>query len=243
MDETNASQAPATTESVPEATTPQADTTPNWQRELDTVDPKELRKHPKIAGIVGNLFDDAKRNWESTRAAEERQKGVEKRNKELLERAESDPIGFAEEWLNERRSALAAEDVAKMRGETMNEYARRIGRAYHDVPEWAEATQEEREALVARLAGVSDEDAIAKTNAYTLDIVAEKRAKRMLSEWKDKELAKEREAIRKEERASKFKDSDSPDLSRPGAAGKVDIRNMAPEAFKAYWDAMKQGKT
>lgn len=201
---------------------PEADV-PAWIKALDEADAKELRKHPKFAGILGSELERERRTWGERQALATAEQARKDAEAELERLAEDDPVAFAERFKVDRQQAKLKEELAGLKASARDELARNLGRAYQGVPEWVEFTEREFEELAKAVAGKSDDEVIGAWNAKALELVADKRAGKKFEsrfqEWKDKELAKEREAIRQEEAAKLLANAPKPDVSRPTRTG------------------------
>jgi hypothetical protein len=252
MDETTASVAPATTESQPEAppaveqTTAPAEAapvavTPTWQELVEKADAKELRAHPKFAGILGSEIERARQAERQRLEAEQGTKAARAAEDRLRELARTDPVTFAEQYLSDAQRTDMQRQLDDLRGSTRREQAEAIGRALRDVPEWQHLTQEQHEKLARELLGKTDDEVLPIFFRLASEMVADAKADQRHAQWKDKELAKEREAIRQEEAAKLLKGSEAPALAKPkGAPAGTDIPSMAKEEFDAYWERLKQ---
>ncbi len=243
MEETKATTAPTTTEQPPEQTTQPAPaqtlpagSTPTWLTELDTVDREVLRRHPVIAGIAGQMFANYRREWEAGERAKAEAEAAEGERKRLRELRKTNWSAYDAE-MDEREAKEAHEsELQRHVGETRQQFAERIGRAYRNLPEWSEFSQEDREALAAAVANKSDDEAIEAFAVTAAALVADKRATKRLGEWTAKELAKERAAIRTEEAAKYLQGTDRPDMARPrGLPAKFNPAALSDEEFdKAF---------
>ena len=215
---------------------PQADSTPDWTRHLETVDPKELRKHPRVAGMIGSEIERAITRERERIQREEGARAAQQAQAELERLAREDPATFSERWLSEYEQNKMRTQMDELRGRTRTEFATLIGQAYHNLPEWADVTPEEHQKLAGAVQGLPDDQVIAAYNAAALDLVANRRASKLLSQWREKELPKERETIRAEERAAALSKTDSPGITRPkGVSQRVDVNAMSDADFDEYW--------
>lgn len=250
-DELNATQVPATTEgtegtqspsSAPVQTAPTTASettpvaaTPDWQEVLEKLDAKELRKHPKIAGIIGAAQQQAIQAEKQRIAAEEGTRAAKEAEANLRRLAQEDPVTFAEEWLTETQKRDLQDQLDGLRGNTRHEFAEAIGRAYRDVPEWSELTEDDHAELAKALIGKSDDEVIPVFHQKALGLIAEHRARRLHAQWKEKELPKERETIRQEEAAKLLKTSEAPDTApSKNAPARVNIDAMSDAEFREY---------
>jgi hypothetical protein len=215
---------------------PQA-TTPNWLEELDKVDAKELRKNPKIAGIVGGEVQRAIQAERQRIQQEEGEKAARAAEQKLRDLAQSDPVQFAEQWLTEAQKTDVQRQLDNLHKTTRSDLAQKIGAAYRDIPEWKELTPDDFDKLARAVMGRPDDEALSIFSREATDLVAERRAERKVKERWEKEIAKEREAIRQEEAAKLLKNSEAPDGKPPkGAPANTNIRGMTDEQFTKWWN-------
>jgi hypothetical protein len=212
--------------------------TPTWQQELDKVDAKTLRSHPRIAGIVGSAIQaDRQRDQE-----ERERKGREETEQELLKFSEEnadyikDKYPRAYEHLMGLQQERARRELETVGSKTVHQLASEIGRAMNDVPEWKELTEADHQKLAEAVVGRPDAEVIAIFNRVAIDLLAERRAEKKHATWKEKELAKEREAARQEEAAKLLKGSEAPDTTpSKGQPAGVNINGMSDAEFDDYW--------
>lgn len=202
----------------------------DWSSMIDSADPEQLRRHPRIAGIVGDLLSKQKeadrKRWEDEAA--EKARGEERSR--LKQLRQSDPVGYAE--LMEAREAEqeSREAMAKLHRETESQLGKLLGESFRELPEWAELTPEEFDSLARAVAEKPERGVGAFAQAATRT-VAGKIAAKMLADWKAKELGKEREAIRQEEAAKLLKREKSPDMTKPaGAPAKPSLAAIPDDA-------------
>lgn len=217
-----ATQEPQAPEAVEQA--PEADV-PAWVRALDEADPKELRKHPKFAGILGSELESNRRTWSERQAQQAAEKARKDAEAELERLAEEDPVAFAERFRVDRQQAKLRAELDGLKASTREELARNVGRAYQGVPEFVEFTEREYGELAKAVAGLPDDEVIGAWNAKALELVAAKRGEKIAAErveqFKKAELPKEREAIRKELAKELREQTPSPGLDRPKATPAV----------------------
>ncbi len=223
--------------------TPEVPETPTWQQELDKLDPKELRKHPRIAGMIGNELQLAMQR--------QRERMEEEARRNANDQAEQALLGFTEdnaEYLKERypkvyehlmnlQAQRAQRETEGLRSKTRHEMAQALGRAFAEIPEWQELTEADHEDLAKKVIGKSDDEVIPIFQKEATTKVATRIAQKLHEQWKAKDLAKEREAIRQEEAAKLLKNSEAPDTRRPsGLPARTNINNMSDEEFDDYWN-------
>jgi hypothetical protein len=227
-----------TTEAAPGKGEPAAVAVPGWRELIKGVDPKELASDPLIAGIVGSKLDSERKREEAGRVAKARADARAEVDNDLMRLFDENPDTLKEQYpkVFEHLSQVKLE---QKEGESLKKFAARVGRAYSDLPEWNEATPEEKQGLVEALAGVSDEDVIARANSYALDLTARKRADKLYTERHKADMEKERKAWETERAGNDLKASDHPDLTRGTAGGKVNVSAMSDEEFENYWKKLK----
>lgn len=241
-------QIPVTTEDAviqtPEPVAPTSDAPPiapaatvsSWQDELDKTDAKSLRSHPKIAGIIGSEIQRAIQLEKQRIATEEGARAAKEAGEHLRKLAQDDPVAFAEEWLTKEQQADIQSQIDNLKGQTRHEFATSIGRAYSNLPEWGELSDADHDTLARAMIGKSEDEVIPIFTHKALDIVAEKRARKLLEQWKAKELPKEREALRQEEAARMLKTSESPDITpSKGLPAKSNVNELSDVDFEKYW--------
>jgi len=242
---------------APAATTPEVTpAAPTLEEQLAKLDPKEfrrlMRQDSRLSGVLGREIHEA--------IEADRTRQQEEGNKRVREQTEAELLKFADdnaEYMREHypKAYQRLEDLKseqnkrtndaltnEIKGRTVHELATSIGQAIHDVPEWQELTPADHEAIAKELMGIPEERVIATFNRLVVSAVADRRAKRLHSEWKSKdlssELAKEREALRQEEAAKLLRGSDAPDTakSKGQPAGGTNIKSMTDVEFDRYWD-------
>ncbi len=210
---------------------------------LDQADSKYLRTHPKVAGIIGSEIQRSIAAERKKIQDEEGKKAARAAEEQLQQLAESDPVSFAEHWLTDAQRKKIESQLHELRGQTREEFAASIGKGYHELPEWSTLTADDHESLARTLIGKSDDELLPTFNVHALDLLANKRAQRLVDEWKAKELAKERDAIHQEEAAKLLTNTAAPDTSRAkGTPAKVNVQSMSDKEFDDYWEkVVKKG--
>ena len=226
MTEENRAPVPDATETAAGVTAPAAPAATDsaaidLERYLDLTDRDAARRHPVVAGIVGDLLEKerARIRHELTveqEAAATVAAATAERDR-LRELRRTDPPAYAEEMEQKEAETEYQDSLTKLRGETRTEFAARIASAVGRSKEWAEIKADPVAAkkLTDALAGKADDDAVEAFVETSTDLIAERRAQQRLGEWKSADLAKERAAIRTEERAAALKSGASPDISKP----------------------------
>lgn len=238
-----------------EETTPPADAQPagetespkaaDWRENLSSVDPDELLRHPRVAGIVGSRIDQAIRRREEQIRTEERRKIEVAREEEFVRLARENPETLREkypgvlQWVEERQTARAREAEEERAKSIRESYNRQLAESYQRVPEWAEFKQEDVDRISKAMIDVPDDQAIGAFNSVVADIITEKRAEKKAEAKLAARLEQERQAIRQEERARALSNEDGPDVKRPlGRQPKVDVRKMDEAQFDKWWESV-----
>lgn len=208
--------------------------TPEWTRVVESVDPNDLRKHPRVAGIVGDMVDKAVRQWVSEQQVQVSRQAAQRTEAELMDMATRDPIGFSKRFLNDKEAERYHMQLASIQERARQEFAGHIGKAYEAIPE-AQLTVQDRERLAKAIAGKTDDGVVlAAYNAEMANIIADKRTAKATAEFKEKELPArikaEREALRAEEAAKlRAKSGDGPGIAR----GRSAPTTISPQQIKA----------
>lgn len=216
--------------------------TPAWETELDKLDAKTLRKNPKIAGIVGAEIQRAIQGERRRIEAEAGQRAAKAAEERLRQLAQDDPVSFAEQWLSDSQKRDLQSQLDGLRGRARQEFAQNVGKAMTTLPEWAELTDADYEALAKAISVPNEDEVIPLFVRHATDLVAERKARARFESWKAKELAKEREALKAELAAEMLRESEAPDLAKPkGQPAKVKLADLPQDEFDAAWARMKQG--
>ena len=236
-----AEQQPADGTKAPEApaaqAAPPATDMPDWAKAIEGADAASLRKHPKVAGMIGSEAQRLHQQWVQQGQSSESQRVREATEAELLKFSEANADYLKEnypkayEHLVNLQQDRTKREVEGFRGRTRDELAQKVGASIRQLPEFAELTQADHDKLVQAVIGKPDDEVIAIYNLTALDIAAEKRLAKVLA----KETVKIREAVRQEEAAKLMKESDAPDLTKPkGPAAKIDTGNMSSKDFDVF---------
>ena len=200
-------------------------------------DPKgtieRLKKHRAIGGIAGSIAERQLAQLRQQDDTERRDEANRKAIEDLEREAEERPLEFAERFKLHREAEKVRERVQNVERATAKKMMEQIGAAYHGIPEWAELTDVEKAKLGEAIAGVPDEDLLPRFNRAALDIVADRRSEKKLSD----RLPKERDAWRKEWEAERLASEQGPDLRRPSSTTRrrVNWADMSPEDFNKYY--------
>lgn len=204
---------------------------------LKTAPPEEILKNDRIAGIFGSRLQNERDRIRAEVNTESERKAAEKAEADLIALAQTDQYEFARKYLTDKEQERIRRELDQVKSSTRSEFAANLGRGYKALPEWGNLTPEEETRLRNAVAGKADDEFVVAFNAATLDIVAERRAQAKMSQWTEKELAKEREAIRQEESSKRLKNGTRPTLARAGG----DVRPQDPSTlpdkeFREYYE-------
>lgn len=245
---TEPTTAPVT--AAPVETVPAA-TAPDWSSLLEKVDPKDLRKHPRIAGIIGSAMQQERELIQREASESAIRQTREEREEELVRLFDEN-----EETLRERypRAYEALQGVGTARTQRQTEeqlagvradMAKQVGAAFAAIPEFGEFSDAERESLFRvvgeRIQAGKPEEVTGAFAAKAADLIAERRSKARFEKFKAQELNREREAIRKEIAAEFLKTSSAPDLARgrvttPTSEMQRIIQNGSDEEFAKFYE-------
>jgi hypothetical protein len=191
-----------------------------------------------VAGIVGDLLSKEKTRWQAEQEQAIGRTKAEEAETRLRQLAEDDPVEFSRQYLTQAQQAKLQRDLAGLKGQTRQEMATQIRIAVEGLPEFKELSQEDVLDIARATAGKSDEQVLGAFSLALVEKVSGKRAARQFQERWDKELGKEREAIRAEEAAKLLKRERAPDMTRPsGEPVKTDISKIpSDEEFNKRYD-------
>ncbi len=219
-----------------------------WQSELDKLDVKDLRRHPKIAGIIGSeaerLFAQRSRSTEEARQREQR----EATEAELLKFSEENADYIKQHYpkayqhLTDLQQERARREVDGMRSKTRDELVTAIGASVREMPEWAVATEDDQRTLIDAMVGKTDDQVLPTFVQQIVKILTKHSANAEIERWKAEHLEEVRKAIRQEEAAKLMQQSEAPGIEKPRiASGKVNVAAMTDEEFQR-WDEQRLGK-
>lgn len=232
MDETTQTP-PAAPEAAAEQTSEQSSSSEqDW---LASASVEEIRRHPRFQGILDSTLEQERARIREQIAAQQAEESRQKAEQELLRLANDDPYEFSRRYLSEAEQKRLAKNLDDLRRSTRTEYAQKLGQAYSSLPEWREFSPEEQAKIAQQLAGKSDDEVLGAFATAAVDVLAERRAQKRLADWREKELVKEREAIRQEEAAKKLQGSPRPDLSRGTQGGKFDPSQLSDAEFNKWY--------
>jgi hypothetical protein len=220
---------------------------PDWRTLVDGVDPEDLRRHPRVAGVVGQMVDQAMRRWQASQNEDVSRRAQDTARDELRELARRDPEAFSERFLSDDQREVALAQITQMRTQEAAAMAQRVGRAYSSVTGWDRLTVDDHAELAKSIQGLPDDDVIAVYNAKALDLLAKHRVADAASErfegWKKSELVKERAAIREQVAAEMLKKDPRPDMTRSSRApAHPDFARMSDAQFDTWYVTEGPGK-
>ena len=223
---------------------PEAPPAPDWRTLINDVDPTELRKHPRFAGIVGSEIDRALKKREAEMSAETRRKLEAEQDDEIARLLEENDETLttrypkARERLQSLREARSQSQIQQQLNEARNEVARLVGQGYTSLPEWAEvANSDDYASMIASLQTLPPEQQVLTFTQKATQLLAARMTAKQFAKWQKDELAKVREVIRQEEAAKLLSNTPSPDTKRAsGLPPKLDISRMSDKEFEDYWN-------
>lgn len=237
----------ATTEATPPAT----ETTAAAQgavkpadTDLDALlagaDRERLRRNPVIAGIVGDLFERRWRERQEADATEKAERDAEADRQRKRDQAQYNPVAFAEQWLGEDEQNSLRDQLDNASRKTMHGLAQDSGVKFRKefADEIAKFSADDWGRVSAKLAGKDDREAFIAFGPAITDVVAEKRAEAMHNQFRQQELAREREAIRQEVTAATLKGTRQPSLAQARGTTATD----EPPLNSPEWDRWYERK-
>jgi hypothetical protein len=229
-------QAPPATEVAAEQGEQPAEQEIEWsviEKALDKVPADQLRKHKRFAGILGGTLQQAQATWEQTRKTEEVRVAREKAEQELVELAQNDPIAFAERFQTQREADLARRQLENMQMDTAKKYMHQIGMS---VGNTFNLSAEDVAKIGEELAGKPDDEVLPTFNLAAIKLVTAREAVRMFEEWREKELPKERDALKQELAAERLKGQPAPSIRRSVPPGNVKPHQLPEKEFDAWYE-------
>lgn len=215
----------------------------DWAKILETVSPDDLRRHPRIAGIAGELAQRREADIRRQIEQEQTERATQAERDRLKRLRTEDPVAYAQEMDAREELEESNQKLAKLKGETQQQFLGRIKAGFEVMPEWKEITQDDLAAIATALAGKGDDEVLGVFTGKVNEILAEKRAIRRFNDWKTKELAKEREAIRTEVSAQLLKGDTQPDLTKPRAhPDGFDPTRLPDDKYNEWYEANVLGR-
>lgn len=195
-------------------------------------------KHPKVAGRIGDLVrrqtEQQKARWDA-----EQQEAASRAERERLKKLrQEDPYQYAQLMEAQEEAQEAESKLQKLRTETRGEFARAIGSAFKDLPEWAEVTPDEMKALADAVAGKGDDEAVPAFNLAAVRIVAAKIADKRVASEVEKRVSTEKDAWRAEWEAERLAGEQGPGLARARQTNYSDEPDHIkdPKAWNEWYD-------
>lgn len=215
------------------AAAPQAEV-PTLEQLLEKADPEELRRHPRVAGIVGRMLAQERTAWDQQQRADQERQAREKAEAELEELARTQPLAFADRYLSDKDKARVQEQLATMKASTARSIVEQVGRTFGTE---FNLTSDELAEVTKALAGKTDDEVVPTFTKTVTRIAAEREAKKLFEQWREKELPKEREALRQEEAARLLKRERGPDMSRSRGGAQIRPHLLPQEEFDKWYEA------
>ena len=210
------------------AATPAEDTRSPWQKAIDEAPPEELRKHDRIAGIVGSELavkqENWRRDWESQQEARIKAEADANARRELKALYNKAPLEYADRKYNEDEDKDARDRLTALEENARTEVGRRIGAAYHQHPNWQKVIDNPAEyaTLMQAIAGRKDDDVVPAWNLAAAAALARVEATDIAAKKLAEELPKYKAAWEEEAAGRGLATSTRPDISRGGRTATVD---------------------
>jgi hypothetical protein len=215
-----------------QAAAPQAET-PTLEQLLEKADPEELRRHPRVAGIVGRMLAQERTTWDQQQRTEQERTARENAERELEEMAKSRPLEFADRYLTDKGKQRVQEQLATMKATTARSIVEQVGRTFGTE---FNLTGDELAEVTKALAGKTDDEVVPTFTKTVTRLAAEREAKKLFDQWREKELPKEREALRQEEAAKLLRKDRGPDMSRSRGGAQIRPHLLSDEDFDKWYD-------
>jgi hypothetical protein len=226
------------------AQAPVTDWRQDLKRILDEAPAEEIRRHPKFAGIVGTEKQTWQQQYEAQKREADEAAALERMRAEMREKARSNPVAFADEWLSAEESKEQQDRLIKLETNARQEIGKQIGAAFHAIPEWGDiaADADSLARLATAIQGKTVEDVLPAWNAAAAELIADRRARALADKIVAERLAAERAAWETEAAANGFVTSARPDLVRGGRVATADPEpdfRRDPKGWNAWWERNK----
>lgn len=209
---------------------------------MNTAPVEEIIKHPRFGGILGQRVQEERERTRKEIETEQAKKAREDVEREMEELANYDPREFSQRWLSAREQERIKDQEKTLRDGIRKEFATQIGETFRTIAEWQELTPDEFSRLQQAVAGKDDDSAVGAFNIAALEIISDRKSTKRLEEWRAKDLAKEREAIRAEEAAKVLSKSQRPDLARGSQPGPFDPSKLSDKEFDDWYRKTALGR-
>ncbi len=171
-----------------EAPTPVADSgnqTPDWSQLINDVPTEELRRHPKLSGLVGSMLARQRAEIERATKAAEEERAREAAAAELERLARDDPDEFSRRYLTDLQRQRQQEEAERQRAEIAAresadariQYAELLGTVIQKQPDFA-PTDEERAQIAEKLKTLPPEQAISGFMDWAVGLITRTRVER-----------------------------------------------------------------
>lgn len=206
---------------------------PTLEQLLESADPEFLRKHPKVAGIVGGMLRSEREVWDRQQKADTDRQAREAADRDLETMAKDRPLEFADKYLSDKEQARLRAQLDGIKSTTAQEYMQQIGRSFG---EQFQLTADDVTEISKALSGKTDAEVLPAFNVAAADIIAKRKADALFAEWRAKELPKEREALRQEEAARLLKKSQRPSLQSSRPASTLKPHQLPEKEFNEWYE-------
>ncbi len=244
--ETATSETPAKTTGVLDSQAAQTAATQaesvDWASVIEKANPEELRRHPRVAGIVGDMVQKAHDRWKREQEDAITRQKAEEAEARLQKLAEEDPVAFANQYLSKAQAEKVQRELAEVRSRTASDFAKAIGAAVAGLEEYKDLSQEDLAEIAAQLAGKAEHEVLGHYTVSMIKKLVAKGVGKSLEAEITKRLAKEKEAWRKEWEAERLTGEPAPDLAKPKPASKFDPAKLPPDKFNQWYEKEVLGR-
>ena len=216
---------------------------PSWSDLLSDVSVDDLRRHPRVSGLVGQMLEARMRERDTEQKQIAETQARAKFEAELERQAREEPDEFANRWLKGREDEKRAAEIARERMTTRTAFAQEIGASLREVPGFSDLSREDQAEIYEVVIKTPEDKAIAVLSREIVNRTSTKRAKALaevqIAEWKATELAKEREAMRLELAGAAVANGDAPDTQRGRTRGSFSDEpdfNREPAKWNAWYE-------
>lgn len=203
------------------------------QKAIDKASPEQIRQMRRFQGIVGSAIQQSRQAWEREQKDLTERQAKERAEQELLEMAQTRPVDFAEKFISDKEAERVRGQLESLKADTAKQYMRQIGQAFGQE---FQLTGEEIEQISAALAGKSDEEVLPSFNVAAAKVVTQREAKKMFEEWRQKELPKERDALKQEIAAEMLQGDSAPKVTRSRAPSVLKPQQLPDDKFDEWYE-------
>lgn len=194
----------------------------------------KFRASRTAMGIAGEL---AAREREVHDQATARQ-AIEDAHAQMRTLAAEDPEGFAQKWLSADDVKTIRQREAGLRDTTRREFAKGIGDALQDLPEFKELTAEDTQRIASSVANLPEDKVVGAFVKAAVDVVSDRRSHTKAEAAYEKRLAEDKKVWEREQADKRRSERPRPSLAMPSNGSARDsgepANHLSPEW--AAWD-------